>query len=92
MGSRALLLGFSLPERRRSDMPSSGLLFLGAPPSRPHRNPSRVGVELLNMLIRGALKGFGLLSRDREMVPPPNFVCKGYRGRDTLELRIGQLG
>lgn len=73
-------------------MPSSGLLFLGAPPSRPHRNPSRVGVELLNMLIRGALKGFGLLSRDREMVPPPNFVCKGYRGRDTLELRIGQLG
>ena len=66
-------------------MPSSGLLSLGAPPSRPHRNTSRVGVELLNTLIRGALKGFGLLLRDREMVPhpPPGVVCKGYRGRDT---------
>ena len=53
-------------------MPSSGLLSLGAPPSRPHRNTSGVGVELLNTLIRGALKGFGLLLRDREMVPTPH--------------------
>ena len=40
------------------------------------------------MLIRGALKRFGLLSKDREMAH--SFVCKSYRGSGMLELRIGQ--